>query len=335
MCVDVCPSHIIFRHRTSDRDFDNIQGSWLGKIGYIQLAFSASSGGVTRTIIKNAVENSFCDRAYCLFKSDSYPWAVGDYKEGFVDALTIANSMYLPILANRNLKNPISPGKTLVVGTNCQLLGAERFYRKKKEKLIKISLLCKQQKTYDFTKHVAKRLNININKGDPVIYRGGGWPGTIKIGEKLLSWADAASFPYDKRLWSIPGCRFCGHLLGANADVTVADPWGIENQRDPGKTMIIARTKQGVSLINQCSKKIDLESINIETVIKSIGWKIYKKKLRQIDYEIGLDRSIRSHVLSKISQYQRRILEYTLLHVNFPSLFLKILKKFPIADELF
>ena len=155
--------------------------------------------------------------------------------------------MYLPILVNKYL-NTVGNEKTiLLIGTTCQLLAAEYFLKKKCEQLYKIALFCKQQKNLKSTCFLAKRTGFSpIDKnGAQVEYRGGNWPGQVKIGGKTMKWETAAALPYGKRLWRVPGCRMCPNPFGGGADLTLADPWGIDKAGDFGNTLIAVWTEKG------------------------------------------------------------------------------------------
>ncbi len=333
-CIAVCPAEDISKHRICERDLQSIKGAWIGKANNKNIAFNASSGGVTRTIIKYALERSLFSKAYCLSKSKDYPWAEGDYIEPPVQLNNISNSMYLPIMVNKNLKRKLPKNGLIVVGTNCQLLGVDRFFGKDSHNIAKIALLCKQQKTYAYTDHIIRHTRAQMHSDDKILYRGKGWPGVMQVADKLIAYMDAASLPFGRQLWVVPGCRYCGDMFGKYADLTMADPYGLEKEGSDGKTLVIARTEKGLNVINSLQDVLSFESINIDALKRAVDWKNYQKKLLRIDvYNNSHTSPAINEFLVKISDHQRRFLEYLLSHFSFPQVMLKIFRKLPLADD--
>ena len=229
-CISVCPAVDISKYQLSEKDIQKVKGVWVGKAHDDNVAYNASSGGVTRTIIKYALERSIFSKAYCLTKSKNYPWAEGSYVETPVRLNDISNSMYLPIMVNKNLRRKLPENGLIIVGTNCHLLGVERFFRKDSKKIFKIALLCKQQKTYAYTDHIVRHTNANMDSCSKVLYRGMGWPGVMQVADKFITHMNATSLPFGRQLWVVPGCKYCGDMFGNNADLTMADPYGLEKE---------------------------------------------------------------------------------------------------------
>ena len=332
-CVEVCPAANLPYFLNREADFDNLKGIFIGRCRDPGVSTAASSGGIARTLLITLLNQSVADTAYCVAKSDSYPWAEGKYYGMTSNFETISNSMYLPILVNKNLKKIKNESTMVVVGTHCQLMGMERFYRKSPVRLIKIALLCKQQKTFEFTRFIAKRLRQSLDNKTQVVYRGSGWPGKMKIGNKEIFYKDAASLVYGKKLWMVPGCRFCGHLLGEGSDITLADPWGIEHESKDGKNLIFVRTTQGEDLLKICRDIVLLKCISVDTAKRSVQWKTYKQKQQLIQFYLKKGSLDGKYLLAQIADIQRRFYEVILSHVSLPSILLKILNHIPFMDS--
>ncbi len=334
-CIKCCPAHTLPGKYLSEQDWNELSGTFLGYARDLRIRNNASSGGVARTLLKTSLESSFCDQAYCLVNTNHYPWAEGRYLKGKVDLDAISNSMYIPILVNKNLKKMRDIKTLLVIGTNCQLTGMSLFYRNSSVNLVKIALLCKQQKTFEFTKFIARRLKLKgINYSTPIKYRRYGWPGSMEIEGKKLRYEDAAALPYGKKLWMIQGCRFCTHPLGWNADITIADPWGINHDDKIGKNLIIVQSKLGKQLLDLCDNDLVIEKIDLPSVMQSVDWKNIKQKQRMISFTLGNDSPWKTHhILVKIAKWQKYFYEYLLERVPLPRFILRIINKIPFLEN--
>jgi coenzyme F420-reducing hydrogenase beta subunit len=294
---------------------------------------SASSGGAARTLIAAALERGGFDGAYALVRNDRYPWAEGKLIEAPVDPSQFPNSLYLPILANRNLPRVGNGRMILTVGTRCQLLGARKFFRKRSVRLVKISLLCKQQKTFRYARFLAKRLNTSIEFDTPLGFRGAGWPGRAHVGNRSIEWVAAAGLAFGRRLWTVPGCEYCGNSLGEGADLTLADPWGIDTA-GPGRTMIMVRSEAGRELLNTAGSRLCLEVIDVERARLSVDWNGILRKQKLISMRLGNPYSPSiARLLYKAGTKQRRLYEWLLDRVRFPEIALKILNRIPFIED--
>ena len=336
LCAKVCPAHRLPDHPFTESDWAGFQALYLGRSADRNIAAAASSGGVARTLVTAAVQLSVCQKAYCLVTTDRYPWAEGKSLEGGFDPSSIANSMYLPILVNANL-NKAGQGESLVViGTNCQLLGVENLFPGSQSEITKIALLCKQQKTYEFTKFVGRRLGEKVGMNTPVRYRGGGWPGCTRVGKKKMSYADAVALPFGKKLWMVPGCRFCGNPFGYNADITLSDPWGVSSETECGETLIWVRSAKGVKFLESCRKALVLEKMDHDSAQaqKLVGWASYRRKQRLIPYYLGEQLPFRIKTVAKLAGLQRRVYEGLLSRVPLPDIAVRVISRLPFAEEL-
>lgn len=330
-CVSVCPAKDLPKTVLTEQNWADCRSVWIGNALDPDVCYKSSSGGIARTLIASSLASGFCDCAYGLVNANEFPWAKGKYLHNGDDIIgSLANSMYLPIPVNQNLNLNLNSKTLLVVGTNCQLLAVENFYRKTDVKLIKVAIFCKQQKTTQFTDFMCRRLN--ARKGAPMRYRGGGWPGTVSIGKEQLNWEDAAGLPFGKCLWRIPGCLYCGNPLGVNADITLADPWGILTKDEvvDGKTLIIVRTKLGEKLLNNSSNFIRNKQLKINDAKQSVGWSGIKKEQDITRWRLG---QVKNNFLKKhvyyLGEQQRRLYEFILERFTPHRTILKILNHLP------
>lgn len=329
-CVATCPAGDLPEKLLTVHEWDSCRDVWLGHATNRAVRHAASSGGVSRTLVASALKSGFCDKTYCVVQTSDFPWAEGQYLRHGDDIFSrLSNSIYLPILVNRNLQRDIAGMVLMVVGTNCQLMAAERFYRNSNIRLIKVAILCKQQKTIKFTDFMRNRLK--NKESQPLKYRGDGWPGAVSIADRALAWEDAAGLPFGKRLWRIAGCRFCGNPLGVNADLTLADPWGIlsEKDADGGRTLVMVHSEMGQMLLQNASDALVLDPVSVADAKRSIDWHAVLQQQSRIHWRMGQVRNPWKRLIYSAGDLQRRFYEKLLERFTPRSLFLKIMNRIP------
>lgn len=311
----------------------------LSKVLQLHLAHAAdqvvrtksSSGGAARVLAQTALKSSLVSAVYSVVKTSQYPWAEGTQLTHPLDSSRLANSMYLPILVNKNLDKILGKDPILLIGTTCQLLAAERILKKTSQDIYKIAILCKQQKTLLSTCFMAKRLRVDpIDIGNTHIeYRGGHWPGQVQINGKNMKYEAAAALPYGKLLWRVPGCRFCPNPFGVDVDLTLADPWGIDKPGEPGNTLIAVWTKKGCDLLNSSQEHLVLKSIDKNLLGHSVSWQDIHRKNLLVNYYLGKKVTWNIHLAGLAERLQIFVLEWLLERTVLPDFIYKILAKLP------
>ena len=254
-CVKSCPAN---KKEGYDGYFNNfsIKKYFLGYNKDNKIRRESSSGGVCKTLIIESLKNNLADGVYTLRKTGRYPYAEGEFytKENIPRYDDIPNSVYHSVLACREVKKIQRCERLIVIGTSCQLRAMNTILKGKANEIIRICIFCKQQKTLDSTRFLAKIMGMEIseNLNFSIRYRGNGWPGIVRVNESELSWNRAAQIPFGRRLWTIPGCNVCGDSFGTNvgADLTLMDPWKIRSENDLGETLVIVHTDKGLNLLN-------------------------------------------------------------------------------------
>jgi len=128
-----------------------------------------------------------------------------------------------------------------------------------------VAIFCAGAPNLNATEDLLDRLG--VPKGARVTslrYRGNGWPGMMKARwvNNNGSEQDSDSIPYSEgwghilekgRRWR---CRLCDDHTGVFADISVGDPWHHppEGNKDPGRSLIVARTASGQALIEAAIK---------------------------------------------------------------------------------
>ena len=113
----------------------------------------------------------------------------------------------------------------------------------------------------------------DLGKLNELRYRGNGWPGNWSatyrnsdgdITQNQTTYAKSWGYLQKYRQWR---CYICPDHTGEFADIAVGDPWYRKvEEGEPGKSLLIARTKKGLEVIKAAEKDgyIILESKNSE-----------------------------------------------------------------------
>lgn len=282
-CVNVCPAN---KRENYEGYFDNFTGKeyYLGYNTDATVRHECSSGGVCKTIIIESLRNGLTDGVYTLRRTDVFPYAEGEFytKDNIPSYNDIPNSVYHSVMACRNINKIQHCKRLIVVGTSCQLRAMNVALKGKADEIIRVCIFCKQQKTLDSTRFLAKIIGTEIPKNlkFSARYRGNGWPGIVRVNESELPWNRAAQIPFGRRLWTVPGCDVCGDSFGikAEADLTLMDPWKIRTPNDMGETLVTVHTETGKNLLKNIDN-IGLQKKSFEDVKAALSLKdVWRKQ---------------------------------------------------------
>lgn len=282
-CVNSCPTNI---RENYDGYFDNFDRKeyYLGYNKDNEIRHKSSSGGVCKTLIIESLKSGLADGVYTLRRTDVFPYAEGEFytKENCPQYDEIPNSVYHSIMACRNINRIKYCKRLIVVGTSCQLRAMNTVLKGKADEIIRICIFCKQQKTLDSTRFLAKISGTKISDDlkFSIRYRGNGWPGIVKVNESELPYNRSAQIPFGRRLWTVPGCDICGDSFGVNngADITLMDPWKIRTLNDTGETLVIVHTETGKKLLRSIDS-IVLQKKTFENVKPALSLKdVWRKQ---------------------------------------------------------
>lgn len=333
-CINACPAN-------KEDDFNGYfeefppKKYFLGYNSNDKIRKESSSGGVCKTLIIEGLKSGYLDGIYTLKKTDKYPYAEGEFytKENIPDYCDLPNSIYHSVMACTNINRIEKCNRLMIVGTSCQLRALEKVAKNKCNELIKICIFCKQQKTLDSTRFLAKIIGENINNDNKFYaqYRGTGWPGIVKINNSSLPWHRAAQLPFGRRLWTVPGCDVCGDSFGieSNADMSLMDPWIIRGRNELGETLITIHTEKGLDILRHIPN-IVLEDKSYTEVEPALSLKDVWRKQQLVPFFRGEKCENKIIKAGKAEIKQRKILSY--IAKNFPKmpiLFYRILCKFP------
>ena len=333
-CVNICPANI-------ENDFQYYFKSFRDKtyfLGYNrdnEIRQNSSSGGVCKTIIIEGLKNGFIDGVYTLKRTTQYPYAEGEFytNRNIPSYNDLPNSIYHSVMACSNIKKIEKCNRLVLVGTSCQLRALEKIAKNKCNELIQICIFCKQQKTLDSTRFLAKIIGEKIDNDMKFCaqYRGTGWPGVVKINNSSLPWHRAAQLPFGRRLWTVPGCDVCGDSYGieSNADITLMDPWIIREKNELGDTLITVHTEKGLKILKDIPN-IVLEAKSYTEVEPALSLKDVWKKQQLVPFFRGEECGDKIIKAGKAEIKQRKILSSVAEKLpRMPILFYRVLCKFP------
>lgn len=333
-CVQCCPANKIEDYSCYFKEFPD-KRYFLGYNVNNKIRRESSSGGVCKTLIIESLKNGFVDGVYTLKKTDVYPFAEGMFygKDNIPGYDDIPNSVYHSVMACTNINRIERCNRLMIVGTSCQLRALEKIAKSKCNELITICIFCKQQKTLDSTRFLAKIVGEEINNEKKFYaqYRGTGWPGIVKINNSSLPWHRAAQLPFGRRLWTVPGCDVCGDSFGieSNSDITLMDPWIIRERNELGETLMTVHTENGLDILKHIPN-IVLEDKSYAEVEQALSLKDIWRKQQLVPFFRGKDCDNKIIKAGKAELRQREILSYIAKKLpRMPILFYRVLCKFP------
>lgn len=333
-CVRCCPAN---RTDSFSSYFDGIKerGYFLGYNSSDEIRREASSGGVCRTLIVESLRSGLVDGVYALGPDDSYPNAKGRFytADDIPSYGDIPNSVYHSVMQCHELGEVKKCDRLMIVGTSCQLHALEKALKGKYNTLIKVCIFCKQQKTLDSTRFLAKVMGRKIPRDlkFSTRYRGDGWPGIVRVMGAELPWNRAAQLPFGRRLWTVPGCNICGDPFGFNvgADLSLMDPWTIRTPNRLGETLVTVGSAAGRELLDKIPS-LTLQSCTYQQVAPALDEPDIRRKQALVPYFRGAECSRRVRLAAVMERFQRWYLRGVAnLLPRMPMIFYRCLCKLP------
>lgn len=333
-CVRVCPSNAI-------NDYTGYFDAFPEKeyhLGYNTddgIRRESSSGGVCKTLIIESLASGRVDGVYTLTHTDRYPYAKGQLytSDHIPDYHTIPNSVYHSVPACASADEIKKCRRLMIVGTSCQLRALVPVVSSLCDELIKVCIFCKQQKTLESTRFLAKIMGTEIG-GDmkfTATYRGDGWPGMVKVNDRMLRYGRAAQVPFGRRLFSVRGCDICGDSYGilAGADITLMDPWHIRPDNGQGETLVISHSMKGNAILLACDN-LHLEKMAYSDIEPALSTDDVRAKQLTEPYFRGMPCSPQAAAAGRAEQRQRRMLKGIVDSLPaMPMIFYRVLCKIP------
>lgn len=312
-CVSICPAN---RKGVSEDYFDNLYSKkyYFAYNANNEIRMKSSSGGVCKTLIIEGLRNGLVDGVYSLKKKEIYPYAEGEFytKYNIPDYEDIPNSVYHSVMLGDNIQKIVKCNRLMIIGTSCQLRALEKVLKNKCNELIKICIFCKQQKSIESTRFLAKIMGTIVpeNLIFKAQYRGIGWPGLVQINNKVLSWHRAAQVPFGRRLWTVPGCNVCGDPFGieVNSDLSLMDPWKIRQENALGETLVVVNTLAGLNLLEHTPHLV-LEEKSYKEIEVSLDLRDIERKRQLVPFFRGEYCSFKIKFAGGMERLQRSYLQ--------------------------
>lgn len=329
-CVRVCPAAKLPEKPLKESDFNTMRRAVLACSADETVRLESTSGGVARSLARAVLETGWADAVYCAVKQTASPWAEGGLITSPEEIGRIANSVYCAFPFNRNLSKKVNGrplSRLLYIGTNCQIQGGERYFKGSGVELVKVGIICKQQKTRAYTRWARRKLRQSPQENTPICFRGPGWPGTLCSGNSQYR---NYFRPFAMELWRVPGCRSCPNAWGEGSDILLADPWNIVRPEagNPGLTMTVLRSEAALELWKIAAPYLREErELTAEDVKKSMDWACYRHKQAQIPYFLGRESSPWRRATYGLLETQRSLYGWLFDKFPVPELVEKVLNR--------
>lgn len=260
-------------------------------IGYstnAEIRYKATSGGVGTSIIKylfdyNLIQTTitFDYNAKTLEYIPKLIYSYQDYK--------ITGSIYHEINLIQFIKENVSKikGGFACFVLPCQARPIRSILTKSNISCFLIGLTCSSQQSIDATFYLLKRLKISPQKVKYIQYRGNGWPSGIQIQQKdntiktISNNNSIWSQIFHSRLFILKKCFKCQNTLNIYSDITLADPWLKEYQKEKiGMSLICCNTPIGIKLLQDIITKKEIygHAFDYSLFLKSQATTIKRKK---------------------------------------------------------
>ncbi len=296
ICLHVCPGHSVsFREfnwvvngeELNDTIIGNYLNCYLGYAVDSDVRHNAASGGLVTGLLISAIENGLIDGALVTKMSDERPLKPQPFiARTKADLIASSKSKYCPVPVNMMLREIMEqPGRYAIVGLACHIQGIRKacsvLPELKNRIAFCISLVCGHTDNFYFTQAILKKYctQTDIEKIKTLDYRGGGWPGFLRISFKNNNFL---SIPYDDYIpfhvfgfFAAKRCFNCADSISRLSDVTVMDAWLPEVMANDheGTSLLIARSVAGKKLCEQAQSSgiVTLNPITGSRLIKSQG----------------------------------------------------------------
>lgn len=310
-CFDVCPgievnypelTMSLFGEKFEiDRSMGIFNAAYAGYALDGNVRGGGSSGGVVTQLLIYLLEKKIIDGAIVTTADPDSPLEskaiIARTKE---DLLRSMQSRYTIVPVNQ-LFSTIREleGKYALVGLPCHIHGFRKLANIDhvfKEKIcLVLGIFCSQNLEQEATTDLQKISGIQRNEIQNFEYRGGDWPGAIRIKLKngkvknlhYSNFKDGA-INYLSRLYGAKRCLYCIDGSAEFSDISFADPWVQDEKGDwkfkGGWTLIFQRTDIGRRFLSGAmeDKAIHFEKIYDESLFHRFIYLINLKKKRAL-----------------------------------------------------
>ena len=309
-CVEACPP-LFYLYKGRPRYFETIERIEKIFFGYStnhDIRFHAASGGVVTSLLLYMLKHKIVDEVLIVrMKGFSVEVLLTDNED---DVISAQGSIYFKTFSLCMLPEIVhcikKGSKLCIVGLPCQISSVKRVLEDLSDKVYFIALVCSHLKEIWYVEHILAKYLPKNAKVLAMSARRDGWPGTFKVS---FIQEDGKFRKLDLRLGqffgplpllnvSAPlGCLLCTDHLASEADIVVGDAWHPKfiGKDSTGVSIIIARTKKGLSLIEsavkyrrvyvQTAKKQDLLLTQRHNIIESLQYAPFRQHLHRHSIE--------------------------------------------------
>jgi coenzyme F420 hydrogenase subunit beta len=301
ICRKVCPRYEfdfeklnleIFGKKVEDVLLGNYLDCYTGHATDYNIRYNASSGGLITTLLVFALQKEIINGALVIRMKEDKPLESESFIARTPEAIILAKgSKYCPVSISQSLKeimNSEEKEKFAVVGQPCHIQGVRKIEEinnnLKRKIVLHLGLFCNHTPNFYATQILLKKLKIKKEEVIKLDYRGGGWPGYMKIqksdGEILIPSQNYWNF-LGSDFFSPLSCFLCSDHTSELADISFGDAWLPEFREDKiGTSLIIVRTPQGREILEKANQAglIQINSIIAKKVILSQLVQLYHKK---------------------------------------------------------
>lgn len=331
LCEKTCP--II--NKKDSQDGIRISYAAINKDENIRL--SSSSGGIFYALAQIVIED---DGIVFGAKFDDGFRVVHDFADNIDDLSKFQGSKYVQSDVRESYvkaKNFLDEGKrVLFTGTPCQIGGLKAFLRKDYDNLICQDIICHGVPSpMVWDKYLKFREQRAISKSKDIFFRNKdfGWKRySVKFNfENNSKYVESL----DKDLYMIsfvknaslrPSCFNCAFKTeDRQADITLADFWGIENilpemYDNKGTSLVIVHSQKGKKIFDNLFEKIDFYEVDFKkaifynsAMIKSVPYnsirKIFLREITDKTFDKTVNKYLGDKLLLKIKKILKKCLK--------------------------
>jgi coenzyme F420 hydrogenase subunit beta len=292
LCRKVCPALNFDKMVMKNSFLGYMKKIYIGHSKNYKIRYNSSSGGIATSIALFLLENRYIDGVVCTIESKKNPLnnetiITWNSKE----VINAKGSKYYPTSPCIKLREILEQkGKFLFIGKGCDIEGLEKLKKilpVLREKIfLSVGIFCDHQPSRSAIAYLLKQNNISTSNVKKICYRGNGWPGYLSIFFKI---GDQKRIPYNIA-WTrflanpkfvLPRCRLCFNGLAELSDISLGDPWALQDSLEPiGESLIVIRSKLGEKIIKEMYLKdfIEVKMTTKKVLVDSQRSIIAKKK---------------------------------------------------------
>lgn len=286
LCVNVCPTidNGNLFNSFNDAFIGDIKNVYVGRVNDDTLYQNAQSGGIATGILAFLFKENKIDAAVvCQMVEGKTPIVKPVVITSVEELFKTQKSCYTPVALLTVLTEIEKYDSVAIVGLPCHLQGVVELQHKTNKYhniKFKIGLICDRTLCAGIHDVLKRKVNYDIfrihwrEKYDEVSrrydYKSAPIVAISSVGEKkILPRVYRIAL---KDFFTAPRCRVCWDKLNVFSDITLGDPWKLENiDMQRGESLVLARTSCGESLLNEMQKKnkLCLRDYDVDSPIKS------------------------------------------------------------------